>query len=798
MRDFKTLVFILILLSGICPYSNGQSNLPADFPKFEITANNSPENQYLFLGTRPTQVKFPAYLVVIDNYGTPVYYRYLTTASGGFSPETNNRMSFWSTGNEGSKFYMIDAYGEISDSISMVQYKLDNHDFVAMENGHYLVFGLDTRTTDMSAIVAGGKANASVSGCVIQELDENKNVVFEWNSWDHFQITDSYEDLTKSTIDLVHPNSLEIAQDGNILLIGRTMDEITKINRQTGEVMWRMGGKNNQFTFSNPEDQFSWPHDFRQISSDHYTLFDNGKNRIPAYSRGIEYIVDEVNKQVEKVWEYDAEKSVLSPSGGSTRRLPSGNTIIGYGGQVSRPAAIEVHPDGSKAFQLDFVGDLSSGRAVRSAWETSLFETSVDTIEFGEWDGYSDNALFNLGVKNNSAKAITINSYSTRTDGFYINKTFPFEIPANGQVTLPIVFFPSNINTGYIQDVLTLNSDINTDQLVQRISRQVQLSGTKEDKIAPAANIRLSSALQVPVDAVIEVKFSEPVRMLDNTDFTYLNVDSYITLKKGDASGDDIPFDAVINTDKNSIIITPESPLDHTQKYYVKVDGAYEDYSNNAGSQKEAVFTTVDLTAPEGNIVPTNGATNFTGSEITITYNEPVRKSDNSEITDSDLQSLILLKLNDSTGADVGFTATINAEKTIISIIPGAQLQSNTIYYVAVDSVFEDYYDNKTSAISSIFTTGDLFSSATELSSNKILVFPNPGNGLYKIQIPGSKSATLKVTDLSGRLFYNSLQPSISNFYLDLTNLADGVYILKIITDGSGTEHNIRLIKQHE
>lgn len=798
MREFKTALIIMIILSGISPYSKSQSNLPADFPKFEITANNSPENQYLFLGTRPTQVKFPAYLVVMDNYGTPVYYRYLTLPSGGFSPESNNRMSFWSTGNEGNKFYIIDAFGEITDSINMAQYKLDNHDFVAMENGHYLIFGLDTRTTDMSTVVAGGKVNASVSGCVIQELDENKNVVFEWNSWDHFQITDSYEDLTKSSIDLVHPNSLEIDRDGNILLIGRTMDEITKISRQTGNVIWRMGGKNNQFTFLNPADQFSWPHDFRQISGDHYTLFDNGKNRVPAYSRGIEYIVDEVNKNVEKVWEYEAERGVYSPSGGSTRRLPSGNTIIGYGGQVSRPALIEVHPDGSKAYQLDFVGDLSSGRAIRSAWKTSLFETSVDTIEFGEWDGYSDNALFNLTVKNNSAKAITINSYSCRTDGFYINKKFPFEIPAFGQVTLPIIFFPVNINTGYIQDVLTLNSDINTDVLTQRISRQVQLSGTKEDKTVPVASIPLSSAIQVPMDAVIEVNFSEPVRMLDNTEFMYQNVDSYITFKKGDSSGDDILFDAVINTDKNSIIITPESVLDHTQKYFVKVDGAFEDYSNNAGSQQEAVFTTVDLTAPEGNIVPVNGASNISGSEITITYNEPVRKSDNSEITSSDLQSMITLKFNNSTGTDVGFSAKINAGKNTISIMPNAQLQSNTVYYVAIDSVLEDYYDNKTPAMSSQFTTGNVITAAVDLTSNKILVYPNPGNGMFNIQIPDNQPSLLKVTDLSGRLFYNSLQHVTTNFYLDLTNLADGVYILTIITDGSGPGQNIRLIKQHE
>ena len=43
-------------------------------------------------------------------------------------------------------------------------------------------------------------------------------------------------------------------KDGNLLLSCRHLDEVIKINKNTGNIMWRLGGeasKNNEFTFLN-------------------------------------------------------------------------------------------------------------------------------------------------------------------------------------------------------------------------------------------------------------------------------------------------------------------------------------------------------------------------------------------------------------------------------------------------------------------------------------------------------------------------------------------------------------------
>ncbi len=46
----------------------------------------------------------------------------------------------------------------------------------------------DPQMVDMSKIVPGGNPNATVTGLIVQEIDENKNVVFQWRSWDHFKL----------------------------------------------------------------------------------------------------------------------------------------------------------------------------------------------------------------------------------------------------------------------------------------------------------------------------------------------------------------------------------------------------------------------------------------------------------------------------------------------------------------------------------------------------------------------------------------------------------------------------------
>ena len=220
----------------------------------------------------------------------------------------------------------------------------------------------------MSQIIPGGDTNATVLGLIVQEIDENKNVIFQWRSWDHFQITDAtHENLLAHNIDYVHGNAIDLDADGNVLISSRHMDEITKISRQTGNIIWRLGGKHNQFTFINDPYGFSHQHNIRHLPNGNYTLFDNGNFHDPHFSRAVEYKLDEVNKTATLVWQYRNSPDYYGGAMGNTQRLPGGNTFIGWG--ATNPTLTEVRPDGVKTLEMTFAENVFSYRAFKQTWD---------------------------------------------------------------------------------------------------------------------------------------------------------------------------------------------------------------------------------------------------------------------------------------------------------------------------------------------------------------------------------------------------------------------------------------------
>jgi hypothetical protein len=222
----------------------------------------------------------------------------------------------------------------------------------------------------MSQIVREGNPRAVVTGLIIQELDLQKNVVFQWRSWDHFQITDAIAiNLAAPSVDYVHGNAIELDTDGCLLLSSRNMCEITKISRTTGEILWRWGGRNNEFTFVNDSLGFSYQHAIRRIPNGNVTLFDNGNLHPRPFSRALEYMLDETTKTATLVWEYSNRPPAYANAMGYVQRLPNGNTLIGWG--TATPTVTEVGPDGTKVFELSFEEGVFSYRVYRYEWQTA-------------------------------------------------------------------------------------------------------------------------------------------------------------------------------------------------------------------------------------------------------------------------------------------------------------------------------------------------------------------------------------------------------------------------------------------
>jgi outer membrane autotransporter protein len=189
-------------------------------------------------------------------------------------------------------------------------------------------------------------------------------------------------------------------------------------------------------------------------------------------------------------------------------------------------------------------------------------------------------------------------------------------------------------------------------------------------------------------------------------------VDSLITLKENDVNGDDIPFDATIDADKQVITLDLVSNLSSNQIVYVAIGATVEDSYNNAITAASATFTTGDSLPPTVQIDAVITASIATNSDITFTFSEAVRNLDNSALTNSNVGSLITLK-DKNTDIALAFSATINSAKTIITIDPTSNFTSQQVVYAAIGATVEDFSDNVIPASSKTFTAEYL---KTELS----------------------------------------------------------------------------------
>ncbi|HTR97769.1 MAG TPA: aryl-sulfate sulfotransferase [Candidatus Acidoferrales bacterium] len=335
-----------------------------DLPEIDSSIYGTPSPGRLFLAS--LDFVNPSYLLIVDDYGNPVFSRSLGPSYFDFKLQPTGVLSYYES--PPNQFVLMDSAYVVIDSIGCGNgYATDVHELRLLPNGHALLLGDDPEIVDMSAIVPGGDPNAVVIGIILQELDAERNVIFQWRSWDHYQITDAtHEDLTAPSIDYVHANAIEVDADGNLLLSCRHMDEITKIDRNTGETIWRWGGKNNQFTPVGDTLGFSHQHAIRVLPNGDYTMFDNGNYHEPQFSRALEWQLDPNAMTATLKWQYRNSPDSYGGAMGYVQRLASGNTLIGWG--IGKPDVIEVTPDGTKVMQMSFVDGQFSYRAYRTDW----------------------------------------------------------------------------------------------------------------------------------------------------------------------------------------------------------------------------------------------------------------------------------------------------------------------------------------------------------------------------------------------------------------------------------------------
>ena len=228
------------------------------------------------------------------------------------------------------------------------------------------------------------------------------------------------------------------------------------------------------------------------------------------------------------------------------------------------------------------------------------------------------------------------------------------------------------------------------------------------DTVPPAiqSSVPANGATGVSETTGITITLTELIRRADNTNLDNTNIDALITLRETDALGTAVTFNATINAGDNIVTIDPTPTLKSNQLYYVAITGV-EDGNNNLISPDPAfiTFTTGDSQPPVPTFNPADASNGHSVSgNLTITFNEPIRKLDDSPITPGDLATLVELKITNDAGVGVGFAASIDVTNTIITIDPTLNLTGGQLYYLEINPV-EDALDHASAAINIDFTT---------------------------------------------------------------------------------------------
>ena len=168
--------------------------------------------------------------------------------------------------------------------------------------------------------------------------------------------------------------AFRIDNDGNIILSNRAMSELIKFNRESGQILWRLGGPMNDFTFIN--DPLNGPnrqHDARRLENGNLMIFDNGDQRLTPYTRIIEYELDEENLIATLVWEYSHPDGYVSLNQGCAQRLENGNTLICWGGVTGYGQIItEINENNDRVLEIEYPAGWYSYKVRKEDWSFDI------------------------------------------------------------------------------------------------------------------------------------------------------------------------------------------------------------------------------------------------------------------------------------------------------------------------------------------------------------------------------------------------------------------------------------------
>ncbi|KIX98770.1 uncharacterized protein Z520_05231 [Fonsecaea multimorphosa CBS 102226] len=179
------------------------------------------------------------------------------------------------------------------------------------------------------------------------KFEQAMNLMFEWRATDRIRMSDVFSSPSrkdghgkskKDAFDFFHVNSVDKTDTGDYIISARYMHAIVCISSKTGDILWQLGGKNNNFEDVNGATDFAWQHHVTWQGNNTISLFDNHANNV----------FHSPSKH--------SKDKILNVSQGSVQMIPeSGNVLVGFG---NSPTFVEYSADGKVLCKAHFAPHL--------------------------------------------------------------------------------------------------------------------------------------------------------------------------------------------------------------------------------------------------------------------------------------------------------------------------------------------------------------------------------------------------------------------------------------------------------
>ena len=256
----------------------------------------------------------------------------------------------------GTRVVLDEQYNEITRIYQLPEDEsslnaVEGHDFYMIDDGHYIVSNYELRLVHNIP----GKLNPQIQGSKVQaaHLQEVKDgvVLLNWYSTDHVELyalsEDGYNDFANVTTqepDYIHFNSVDIDTDGNLICSFRNISTILKLDRKTGDIIWRLSGASDDFGLSDYQ-KTSNQHYARKTTDGYITIFDNNVRN--KKTRVLKLKIDEGSSVLEE-WKEYIVPGHFSVVCGSAMNIENDVFVIGWGFSTENYAALT---------EIDFAAD---------------------------------------------------------------------------------------------------------------------------------------------------------------------------------------------------------------------------------------------------------------------------------------------------------------------------------------------------------------------------------------------------------------------------------------------------------